>query len=446
MTSARDGWSLIGICLGFFVVLLDATIVNVALGAIEASLGGGLGGQQWVVGSYTVAFGALLLSAGAAGDRWGSRRTYLLGLALLAGAGVACALAGDLSQLLLARVVQGAGAALVTPCSLALIRQRFPEERARARALGGWGGISGIGLAAGPVLGGLLVDAAGWRAVFWAVVPFALLAAALVVATTPETPRRTAVRADFVGQTLAAAALAAVTAALVAGPSVGWNSPAALTAAGAGLASAVGFAASQRLVRAPMIPPGLFAQRLFRVAVGVGALFNFGLYGTLFCLALYLERTLGTSTRTTGLVLLPLTVVVAICAALSGRINARTGPRVPMLLGLGAGVLGSAALAGMGAGSAPVVVGAAAALLGGVGLAMPAMTSVAVSAVPPASAGLGAGVLNAARQAGGAVGVAGLGAILLDPAGRPALLGAMLVVAGGYVLAMLLTVGLIRTP
>jgi DHA2 family methylenomycin A resistance protein-like MFS transporter len=431
MTSARDGWSLIGICLGFFVVLLDATIVNVALGAIEASLGGGLGGQQWVVGSYTVAFGALLLSAGAAGDTWGSRRTYLLGLALLAGAGAACALAGDLSQLLLARVVQGAGAALVTPCSLALIRQRFPEERARARALGGWGGISGIGLAAGPVLGGLLVDAAGWRAVFWAVVPFALLAAALVVATTPETPRRTAVRADFVGQTLAAAALAAVTAALVAGPSVGWNSPAALTAAGAGLASAVGFAASQRLVRAPMIPPGLFAQRLFRVAVGVGALFNFGLYGTLFCLALYLERTLGTSTRTTGLVLLPLTVVVAICAALSGRINARTGPRVPMLLGLGAGVLGSAALAGMGAGSAPVVVGAAAALLGGVGLAMPAMTSVA---------------LNAARQAGGAVGVAGLGAILLDPAGRPALLGAMLVVAGGYVLAMLLTVGLIRTP
>jgi DHA2 family methylenomycin A resistance protein-like MFS transporter len=156
MTSARDGWSLIGICLGFFVVLLDATIVNVALGAIEASLGGGLGGQQWVVGSYTVAFGALLLSAGAAGDRWGSRRTYLLGLALLAGAGVACALAGDLSQLLLARVVQGAGAALVTQCSLALIRQRFPEERARARALGGWGGISGIGLAAGPV------SAASW--------------------------------------------------------------------------------------------------------------------------------------------------------------------------------------------------------------------------------------------------------------------------------------------
>lgn len=430
--------ALVGICMGFFVVLLDATIVNVALGAIEADLGGGLGGQQWVIGAYTVAFGALLLGAGAAGDRWGARRAYLLGLGLLAVAGVGAALAADLPQLLAARVAQGIGAALVTPCSLALIRHRFAEPGARARALGLWGGISGIGLAAGPLLGGVLVDSLGWRAVFWVVVPVAVLAAGVVAATTAETPRLTGTRADLPGQVLAVCALAAVTAALVLGETVG------LLLGGVGLVACLAFVAVQRLGHAPMIPRGLFADRRFGAAVGVGALFNFCLYGTLFCLALFLERTLGASTSTTGLVILPLTVVVAVCATLSGRVNARTGPRVPMVIGLGAGVLGSAALATLDAGAAPLAVAAAAAVLGGVGMAMPAMTSVAMGAVPAARAGLGAGVLNAARQAGGAIGVAALGAVLLDGSGRPSMQVAMLVVAVGYLAALALTAWLIR--
>src|SRR5882757_6300565 len=208
------GLALTGICLGFFLVLFDATAVNVATGVIAGSLGASVIAVQWVLNAYTVAFAALMLTAGSLGDRWGSRRIYLGGSALFAVASAACAAAPTAPVLIAARAVQGVGAAAVVPCSLALIAHRFPEGQARSRALGVWGGVSGLGLAAGPVIGGGLVAAVGWRAVFLVVVPVAAVSVAIVAGRIEETPRRAATRPDLAGQVVAVIALVALTAAL----------------------------------------------------------------------------------------------------------------------------------------------------------------------------------------------------------------------------------------
>lgn len=430
--------ALAGICLGFFAVLLDATIVNVSLPAIGSALGGSLQGQQWILNAYTLTFAAFMLNAGALGDRWGARRGYLAGLAVFAAGTLACAFAPTLAVLIAARAVQGAGAAALVPCSLALIASRFPDGRARARALGAWGGISGIGLAAGPVLGGLLVDSAGWRAVFLVAVPVTVISAAMVAATVAETPGRPRVPADLRGQILAVAALAAITAAFTTTSARGWGSWQPVTFGIAGIVLTVAFVAAERTASEAMLPLGMFTSARFSIATVIGGLFNFGLYGTLFCLALYLEHTLHESARAAGLAILPLTAVVVSGATLSGHLSARVGPRLPMLIGLPAGVAGAGLLATCDASTPLGAVIAFAAVFGAISTAMPAMTAVALGASPPGRAALGSAVLNAARQTGGALGVAVLGSVLEPGAGLPALRVAMVIVACGYLVAALL--------
>jgi MFS transporter, DHA2 family, methylenomycin A resistance protein len=433
--SDRSGPALLGICLGFFVVLLDATIVNVALSAISRSIGGSVSAEQWALNAYTVTFAAFMLTAGTLGDRWGARRGFLAGLALFGLATVACAAAPTIAFLVIARAVQGVGAAAIVPCSLALIAHRFPDGPARARALGAWGGISGVGLASGPILGGLLVDSLGWRTVFLAVVPATVASGLLVVRAVKTSPSRPARRADPAGQILAVVALAALTGALTVTSTDGWGGWRPTTLGLGGIGLTVALVLVERRTRDPMIPLAMFAEARFSAAVGIGGLFNFGLYGTIFCLSLYLEDTLRASAGTTGLVILPLTVVVAFGALSSGYLSARFGPRLPMLLGLGGGVLGSVLFAILGTSTPVVLVALCGAMFGTVGLAMPAMTSVALSATTPDRAGLGSAVLNAARQTGGAFGVALLGSVLESPAGRPTLHVAMPIVAFGYLLA-----------
>jgi len=409
-----EGLALTGICLGFFLVLFDATAVNVATGDIAGSLDASLIAVQWVLNAYTVAFAALILAAGSRGDRMGNRRVYLGGSALFALASAACAAAPTAPVLIAARAVQGVGAAAVVPCSLALIAHRFPEGHARSRALGVWGGVSGIGLTAGPVLGGALVAALGWRAVFVVVVPVAAVSMVIVAARVEETPRRTAVRPDMAGQMLAVLTLLALTAALTQTSSVGWTNPITVgLLAAAALLGAVLVLVELR-VGEPMLPPRLFTNLRFSGATSIGLLFNFTLYGVLFALALVLERTLHRSAAIAGLALLPLTAVVAVGALASGRLTTRFGPRTPMLLGLTGGLTGTALLAGFGDHLDAVGLAGLGAVLGLVGLTMPAMTSVALSAAGFERAGLGAAVLNAARQAGGALGVALLGSAALQ--------------------------------
>ena len=208
------------------MVLFDATAVNVGTGNMATSLGASVIAVQWVLNAYTVAFATVMLAAGSLGDRWGSRRIYLGGSVLFAAASAACAVAPAIPLLIAARAIQGVGAAAVVPCSLALIVHRFPEGRARARALGVWGGVSGIGLAAGPVLGGGLVTALGWRAIFLVVVPIAALSVTIVAGRIGETPRTPTGRPDLAGQALAVITLGGLTAGLTQTSALGWSDPA----------------------------------------------------------------------------------------------------------------------------------------------------------------------------------------------------------------------------
>ena len=445
--TAEDGGylALAGICLGFLVVLFDATAVNVATGAIASSLGASVIVVQWVLNAYTVTFAALMLSAGSLGDRWGSRRIYLAGSALFAIASAGCAAAPVVPVLIAARAVQGVGAAAVVPCSLALIAHRFPEGKARSRALGIWGGVSGVGLAAGPVIGGGLVAAGGWRTVFLVVVPLAAVSIGIVAARLEEIPHRTATRPDRAGQVLAVVALFAVTAGLTQTSTWGWSDPRTLGLLGIAALTAGGLVLLEHRVSEPMLPPVLFATARFSGATSIGLLFNLGLYGALFCLALVLERTAHRSAAIAGLALLPLTTVVALGALVSGRLSTRFGPRAAMLLGLTGGLIGTGLLAGLGDRIGIAGLAGLGAILGLVGLAMPAMTGVALTAAGPTRAGLAAAVLNAARQTGGALGVALLGSVAFAPhlhtgPDNPHLLAPMVLAATGYLIAVILTI------
>ena len=433
----RDAAALFGICLGFFVILLDATAVNVALAAIASSLGGSIAALQWVVNAYTVVFAGLMLLAGGLADRRGALWTFRAGLAVFAAASATCALAPSIGVLIAARAVQGTGAAAILPSSLALIAQRFPAAPARARALGVWGGVSGVGLAAGPLAGGALVSGLGWRAVFLVVVPAAAAAALLLAGEVEAARPERAAGIDVGRHALATLALTLVTAALTHTSIDGWTGRSTCALGGAGVVTAGALTLTRRGRE-----PAFLADAGARAAVAIGALFNFALYGTLFCLALHLAQADRLSARSTGLALGPLTVAVAAGALLSGRLMARVGMRGAMIAGLAGGALGAALLATVGPAAGPALVAALGAVLGSAGLAMPAMTAVVLGAAPSGRASLGAAVLNASRQTGGALGVALLGS-LAGPAGVRMTLP-MATVAGAYLVALAATARAIR--
>lgn len=439
--TTTDRLALAGICLGFLLVLFDATAVNVAVESVRRSIGGSDTTIPWVLNAYTVAFAAFMLAAGSLGDRWGSRRCFMGGLGVFALASAACAAAPSIGLLIAARAVQGAGAAAIVPCSLALIAHRFPSGPARSRALGVWGGVSGIGLAAGPVVGGLLVAWAGWRAVFLVVVPLSLAGIVLVERTLGETPRQAQTHFDLPGQVTGATALLCVTAAFGLGPTDGSAAAAPLALLVAGLVSAVAFVGAERRSTHPMLPLGVFSSRTFSAAVAVGALFNFTLYATIYGLASNLQVGRGLSAQTAGLALLPLTVTVAIGALLSGRASTSIGPRHAMTLGLAGGALGAVLLAAVDRSGSDVVLAGGGAVLGTCGLAMPAMTGLALTGAPSGRLALGAGILNTSRQIGGALGVALPGGIVTASA-TATLRVPLLIVASAYVVAVLLALSI----
>jgi DHA2 family methylenomycin A resistance protein-like MFS transporter len=425
--------------MAFFVVQLDATIVTVALAAVGRDLGGPTGDQQWVVASYTVALAAGMLTAGSVGDRYGSRRICVFGLITFALASAACCFAPSMGVLIAARTVQGIGAAALLPCSLALIVQQFPGPRERAHALGMWGGIAGIGLSAGPVVGGALVAAAGWRAIFLVNVPFCLLTVLLTCAWVAEAPRHREAKLDPAGLVLGTVALASLTGGLIEAGNLGWTSPIPLVLMAGGLVAGAVFVALEHRHPAPMLPLRIFGSRTFSAGTATGLLFNFCLYGTLVCLSLFLQGPLGQPASRTGLLILPMTVTIGFGAFLSGRLTARFGSRIPMVAGFAFAALGAAVLLVAGrSGPLPVVV-AGSMLLGFCSIAMPAMTSVTLSGVAASRSGLGSGVLNTARQSGGALGTAVLGTLLTADGGME-MRTPMVVVVLGYAAAIGCTV------
>jgi len=404
--------ALAAICLGFFVIQLDVTIVNVALPTIQRGIGGTVAGLQWVVDGYTLALASVMLTAGSMADRSGARRVYLIGLAGFAAGSAACALAPGLGVLIAARALQGLGASALLPCSLALIVHRFPGRQARARALGVWGAMGSLGVALGPVLGGVLIALAGWRAIFFVNVPVCVLTGWLLLRYVPESPPDPARRVDVPGLLLGVAALAALTAGFIEAGQEGWLAPLPAALGAAAIAAAVLFLVAERRRASPMLPLGLFRSRAFSAGTAVGVLFNLSLYGSLLCISLFLQQSRHESAAATGLLILPMSVAVGAGSFASGRLTARFGPRLPMVTGLALAAAGAGVIATVGAATPVGVLLAGSVVLGLCSLAMPAMTSVVVGAAGPRHAGVASGVLNAARQAGGALGVALLGSLL----------------------------------
>ncbi|MEU4850218.1 MFS transporter [Streptomyces gilvosporeus] len=420
--------------LGFFLISLDALIVTVALPDIGRSLGGGMSGLQWVVDGYTLLFAALMLSAGALSDRIGARQAYGGGLVLFALASAACGLAPHLGVLVAARLVQGAAAAVMMPASLALVRQGFPDQAKRARAIAVWTVGGAVAVAAGPVLGGALSASVGWRWIFFVNLPAGLLALALLtrVPASPQLPARL----DGIGQVTAVVTMGALTYGVIEGGDQGYGRPAVVVSLLVAAAAAAAFLAAQAKGAHPMLPLALFRSRVVAVSLVVGFMLNAAYYGGVFLFSLYLQQERGQSALHAGLMFIPMTALVAVVNLASAQLAALFGPRVPMIAGQLLGAAGLLALLTVGA-HTPVWVVAALMVPVGLGgaLTVPALTAMLLDAVPADRAGTAAAVLNTGRQVGGAIAVAVFGALL---AGADTFLagmrGSMLIAAAGLVL------------
>ncbi|ANP54300.1 DHA2 family methylenomycin A resistance protein-like MFS transporter [Streptomyces griseochromogenes] len=399
--------------LGFALITLDASVVNVALPAIGSALGGGLAGLQWVVDAYTLAFAALMLSTGAFADRVGASRAYALGIAVFTLASAACGLAPGLPALIGARVVQGVAAAVVLPASLSLVRQAYTDPARRARAVAAWAAGGSVAVALGPVAGGALTTAWDWRGIFFINLPLGAVALALLLRA-PRSERRPA-PLDLPGQLSAVVALTAVTFAVIEGGTTG------IAAFAVAVAAGVLFVRTEARQPHPVVPLGLFRDRAVRVAVAAGAACSVAFYGVVFVFSLFFQQVQGRSPLYTGLVFLPMSGLIAVTNVVSGKLAGRYGPRLPMLLGQALALAGLLGLLSVDAGtSAGVVAALLVPMALGCALTIPPLTAVMLDAVPAERAGLAAGVLNAARQVAGGLGIAVFGSL----------------VAGGFVAGM----------
>jgi MFS transporter, DHA2 family, methylenomycin A resistance protein len=437
--SRRERLVLLASTIGFSMVLLDTTVVNVALGSLARDLAAGPTTLEWVANAYTLVFAGLLLSTGLAADRLGARAVFLAGLGTFAVGSVAATLAPTAAALIGAQAVLGIGAALVLPTSLALISQVFVDPTRRVRAVGVWAAGSAVSFATGPVLGGVLIEQAGWRSVFVINLPLALLAAGLVLSQVgPRVAEaRPAAPLNLVPQAAAIAMLLALTFGLVESGDTGWGSARVVVALGTAVILAVGLVMRERTTERPLVPRALVADRRFTGATAGGALLNFAFYGELFFLSLFLQQERGLDALETGLAFLPQPLFFMAIAPVAGRMIAR-GPRRPLAIGAAIAVVGSAILLGVDGNSPYGVLMAGLALNGlGGGLAIPAVTSAVMGAAPQALAGIASASLNAGRQVGGVLGVAVLGG-MATAGGRVdvgAMHGAVVFAAAGLAVA-----------
>jgi MFS transporter, DHA2 family, methylenomycin A resistance protein len=408
---ASDRAALLAACLAFFIIVLDITVVSVALPSIGRELHGGLAGLEWIVDGYVVVFSALLLSSGTLSDRVGASRALAAGLIGFSLASAACGLAPTLAFLLTARVVQGAAAAVMLPASLALVRQVFPDAKKLARAIAIWTAAGGAAVAAGPVIGGLLTGTIGWRAIFFVNVPVGLLGVVALSRVTPS-PRHSA-RFDLPGQVAAITAVGALAIGVIQGGHQGFGSPVALVSLTVFVLAAAAFVAVERRVAVPMVPLGIFGSKTVSSTTVAGMIVSFAFYGQVFVLSLFFQQALGHSATVTGLMFVPMTAVVAGVNLLAGRLVQRHGPRLPLVAGLlvfAGGLLGCLAF---GHGTPIVVIELLLVPIGiGAGLTVPPLTTAFMDHIRAGQAGVGAGVLNSSRQLGSALGVAVFGALL----------------------------------
>lgn len=400
-------------CTGFFMVLLDVTIVNVALPTIQSHLKTSLADLQWVVDAYTLPFAALLLTGGTLGDRYGRKRMFLVGLGVFTLGSALCGFAPSLGWLIAGRVFQGAGGAALSPGSLSLLASAFPDTRERTQAIGIWSGISGLALAAGPLVGGLLIQVSSWPAIFFVNLPIGVLTFIVGSRILAESRNPDARRLDVPGQALIIAGLASLIYALIEGESDGWTSPLILSLFAGAVVLLVAFLLVEARVREPLLPLQLFKSVTFSAANAAAVILGLALLTTNFFMAQYFQSVQGFSALGSGLRSLPSTMSLFIMGPIAGQLAARFGPRLPITLG--------ALLAGVGlllytrldpTTSYANIWWNVAMFGGGCGLMISPLTAVVLSATPHNRAGLGSSMVNTSRQIGSVLGIALLGALV----------------------------------
>jgi EmrB/QacA subfamily drug resistance transporter len=405
-TSKRTWWTFAVTCIALFMVVLDNLVVTTALPSIRRDLGASIEDLEWTVNAYTLTFAVLLLTGAALGDRFGRRRVFAIGLSIFTAASAAAALAPGVEALVAARAVQGMGGAIVMPLTLTILSEAFPAER-RGMAIGAWSGISGLAVAIGPLVGGAVVDGISWQWIFWLNVPIGLIAIPLALRRLDESFGPGG-RLDLPGLGLASVGLLGIVWAMVRGNTDGWSSPEILVPLVAGAALVAAFVAWELRTPHPMLPMRFFRRRAFAAANGVSFLMYFGMFGSIFLLAQFLQTAQGYSALGAGIRTLPWTASIMLIAPLAGGLSDRIGGRPLMALGM---ALQAGALAWLAAILSPdVSYGAQVvpfAMAGiGMGLVFAPVANVVLGAVRPVEAGQASGANNALRELGGVFGVA----------------------------------------
>ncbi len=434
---------LIALSCGFFMVLLDSTVLNVALPVIEHTFGGSLESLQWTVNSYTLLFASLLLTGGAMADIYGARRIFSLGLLVFSVASLLCSLATSISLLIGARILQGIGAAILIPASLSLITHLFTSTRERAKAVSIWAGIASLAVASGPLIGGILVDTFGWRSVFLVNIPCGGVALLLTYLSIPPTPAQKRRSLDLPGQALAIMSCCTLTYGLIE-----WGHVAPLLIAatfGVALLAGSGFIMVEARSRQPMMPLSLLRSWDTSATLLIGLLYQFSFYGLLFVFALFFQNTYHFSAITTGLAFLPQTAVGSLLLLfVTGRLMRRMRSSTMIVLSMifaGAGML----IMLLGVHTAFLVLMGGEVLIGVcAGFIVSPMTALVLVNTPKEQSGIASALLNAARQAGGVLGVALLGAALGNSATVAGMQTALLIMEGACLIGLLLSISLAR--
>jgi EmrB/QacA subfamily drug resistance transporter len=407
----RLGWTLAIVSIALFMTALDNLVVGVALPSIRVDLGGSIESLEWTVNAYTLTFAVLLITGAALGDRFGRRRMFVIGLMIFTGASALAALAPSIEGLIAARAVQGLGAAIVLPLTLTLLSEAVPSAK-RGMALGVWAGVSGLGVALGPFVGGAVVEGIAWQWIFWLNVPIGLVLLPLAARRLTES-RGPASRLDLPGLALAGTGLLGLTFGIVRAAALGWTSATVTVSIGAGVALLAVFLWWEMRAPAPMLPLRFFRSRAFAASNGVSFAMFFGVFGSIFLLSQFFQTAQGYSPLEAGLRTLPWTAMPMIVAPIAGLLSDRIGSRPLMVAGL---ALQSIALFWLAAISSPDAAYAsliAPFVIAGTGMALvfaPSANAV-LGAVRPEQAGQASGATNAIRELGGVMGVAVLATV-----------------------------------
>jgi EmrB/QacA subfamily drug resistance transporter len=444
----RKWWTLATLTVALFMTMLDNLVVNVALPSIQRDLGSSAEALQWTISGYALTYGVLMLPGGKLADLFGRRRLFLLGLAVFTLASLACGLATNTGFLITARAIQGAGAGLMMPATLSIIPSIFkPDER--GTAIGIWAGVSWMGVAVAPLVGGILTQEVGWNWIFFINIPIGIAGFLAGLLLIPESRDPFAKRLDFPGVALSAGALFALTFALIQANEYGWTSPAVIALLAGSAIGIVLFVLVERRQPEPMLPLSLFSSRTYSGAATVILLTGVAMFGVVFFVSIYLQDVLGYSAIETGATFMPMTALSMVIAPASGWIADRVGPRVLMAPGLVLVCIGLVLLAMLDESSGFWDVFWGLLLIGGgTPLVMTPGTAAALGSAPPEKSGVAAGVVTTSSQLGGAIGIALIGAVVIAVATNSAEDGASDVTAfidgferGLYVAAGIALVG-----